>query len=128
MEAWLDAGQTLRLGDVELSVESTEANMAIPEFKRPAPATAAAGGFARRRACVFAPSTIVCDLPMHELQRSDVQRLRPCHAAQRRRAAFSLRVVQPQVRADLDGTVEKEKRFSQSAGHGQVEVQPRFGP
>jgi hypothetical protein len=35
VEAWLDAGQTLRLGDVELSVESTEANMAIPEFKRP---------------------------------------------------------------------------------------------
>jgi FHA domain len=34
-ESWLDPGQTLRLGDVELFVESTDANMAIPEFKRP---------------------------------------------------------------------------------------------
>ena len=35
LEAWLDAGQTLRLGDVELLVESTDANMAIPKFERP---------------------------------------------------------------------------------------------
>jgi hypothetical protein len=35
MESWLEAGQTVRLGDVELLVESTEAKMAIPEFKRP---------------------------------------------------------------------------------------------
>ena len=35
LEAWLDPGQTLRLGDVELLVESTEANVAIPEFERP---------------------------------------------------------------------------------------------
>jgi hypothetical protein len=35
MEAWLDAGQNLRLGDVELFVESTEANIAIPKFERP---------------------------------------------------------------------------------------------
>ena len=36
MEAWLDAGQTLRCGDVELLVESTDATVAIPEFERPA--------------------------------------------------------------------------------------------
>jgi hypothetical protein len=35
MEAWLDAGQKLRLGNVELLVESTGANMAIPQFERP---------------------------------------------------------------------------------------------
>jgi pSer/pThr/pTyr-binding forkhead associated (FHA) protein len=35
MEAWLDPGQTLRLGDVELFVESTEANIAIPKYERP---------------------------------------------------------------------------------------------
>ncbi len=35
MEAWLDAGQKLRLGDVELLVESTEATVAIPQFERP---------------------------------------------------------------------------------------------
>ncbi|MEJ0090918.1 MAG: FHA domain-containing protein [Limisphaerales bacterium] len=34
-EVWLDPGQTLRLGDVELLVESTEANIAIPHFERP---------------------------------------------------------------------------------------------
>lgn len=35
-EAWLDPGQKLRFGDVELLVESTEANVAIPEYERPA--------------------------------------------------------------------------------------------
>jgi len=35
MEAWLDPGQTLRCGDVEMFVESTEANVAIPAFERP---------------------------------------------------------------------------------------------
>lgn len=35
LEAWLDAGQNLRLGDVELFVESTEANIAIPKYERP---------------------------------------------------------------------------------------------
>src|SRR5882757_3830402 len=35
MEVWLDPGQTLRLGDVELLVESTHANIAIPHFERP---------------------------------------------------------------------------------------------
>jgi hypothetical protein len=34
-EAWLDSGQILRCGDVELLVESTDANVAIPEFQRP---------------------------------------------------------------------------------------------
>jgi hypothetical protein len=35
LEAWLDSGQNLRLGDVELLVESTEANIAIPKYERP---------------------------------------------------------------------------------------------
>jgi pSer/pThr/pTyr-binding forkhead associated (FHA) protein len=35
MEAWLDPGQTLRLGDVELLVESTGTHVAIPKFERP---------------------------------------------------------------------------------------------
>ena len=34
-EAWLQAGQELRLGDVEMFVESTEVNIAIPEYERP---------------------------------------------------------------------------------------------
>jgi hypothetical protein len=39
MEAWLDAGQEVRLGDVELSVESTGVSVAIPKFdsERPKP-------------------------------------------------------------------------------------------
>jgi len=35
LEAWLDPGHQLRLGDVELLVESTDVNMAIPQFRRP---------------------------------------------------------------------------------------------
>ncbi|MGA2853357.1 MAG: FHA domain-containing protein [Verrucomicrobiota bacterium] len=37
MEAWLDPGQTVHLGDVELFVENTDANVAIPQFERPRP-------------------------------------------------------------------------------------------
>lgn len=34
-EAWLNVGQKLRFGDVQLLVESTEARVAIPQFERP---------------------------------------------------------------------------------------------
>lgn len=34
-EAWLDPGHNLRLGDVELLVESTEVSIAIPKYERP---------------------------------------------------------------------------------------------
>jgi len=37
-EASLFAGQTLRLGDVDFLVESTEVSIAIPQFDRPMPA------------------------------------------------------------------------------------------
>jgi hypothetical protein len=37
-EAWLRPGQDLRLGDVELYVESVDATIAIPEIKLEAPA------------------------------------------------------------------------------------------
>jgi hypothetical protein len=37
METWLDAGATVHLGDVELLVESTDANIAIPKFERDRP-------------------------------------------------------------------------------------------
>jgi hypothetical protein len=37
MEAWLDPGQEVRLGDVELLVENTGANVAIPKFDRERP-------------------------------------------------------------------------------------------
>lgn len=36
-EAWLMRGQEVRLGDVELFVESTEVNVAIPKFERERP-------------------------------------------------------------------------------------------
>jgi pSer/pThr/pTyr-binding forkhead associated (FHA) protein len=36
-EAWLDPGQTVHLGDVELFVENTEARVAIPQYERPRP-------------------------------------------------------------------------------------------
>ncbi len=46
MEEWLDPGQTVRLGDVELFVESTNANIAIPQFEheRPKPPVVLPGG------------------------------------------------------------------------------------
>ena len=34
-EAWLMAGQTVRLGEMELFVENTEVTVAIPQFNRP---------------------------------------------------------------------------------------------
>ncbi|HTV75522.1 MAG TPA: FHA domain-containing protein [Candidatus Baltobacteraceae bacterium] len=37
MEAWLDAGQEVRFGDVELLVESTDVSVAIPKFERERP-------------------------------------------------------------------------------------------
>jgi hypothetical protein len=37
METWLDTGQTVHLGDVELFVENTDAQFVIPEFERPRP-------------------------------------------------------------------------------------------
>jgi len=37
MEAWLEAGQPVRLGDVELLVESTGASVVIPKFERERP-------------------------------------------------------------------------------------------
>lgn len=33
MEMWLDPGQTVHLGDVELLVENTDANIAIPQYE-----------------------------------------------------------------------------------------------
>ena len=36
-EAWLLPGQTVNLGDVDLFVESTEVNVAIPQFERQRP-------------------------------------------------------------------------------------------
>jgi len=46
LEKWLDAGQEVRLGDVELLVESTDANVAIPKFERehPKPPVVLPGG------------------------------------------------------------------------------------
>ena len=45
-ESWLMRGQEVRLGDVELFVESTEVNVAIPQFERdrPKPPALLAGG------------------------------------------------------------------------------------
>jgi hypothetical protein len=37
LEAWLDPGQTLKLGDVELFVETTDVTIAIPKIERHAP-------------------------------------------------------------------------------------------
>jgi pSer/pThr/pTyr-binding forkhead associated (FHA) protein len=41
-EIWLEAGQRVRLGEVELLVESTEINVSIPQFERVEPVTPSA--------------------------------------------------------------------------------------
>jgi len=37
MEVWLDPGQTVHLGNVEMFVENTDARVEIPQFERPRP-------------------------------------------------------------------------------------------
>jgi hypothetical protein len=55
-EAWLMRGQEVRLGDVELFVESTEVNVVIPQYERerPKPPTLLEGGMV---ACNRHPQT-----------------------------------------------------------------------
>jgi len=79
-EADLSAGQTLRLGDVEILVESTEVNVAIPKFNRtdlPAPPVVQTGGAIvcprHRNAAVTYQCTdckeVMCDVCVHQLRR-----------------------------------------------------------
>ena len=46
-EVRLMAGQTVTLGDVELFVETTQANVVIPQYERPRPKPPASPGFNR---------------------------------------------------------------------------------
>ena len=79
-EAELSAGQTLRLGDVELLVENTDVIVAIPTFNRtdlPAPPVVEAGGFIvcprHHTAHVTYQCTVckevMCDVCVHQLRR-----------------------------------------------------------
>ena len=79
-EAELSAGQTLRLGDVELFVENTDVNVAIPKFNRtdlPAPPVVVAGGGVVCPRHRLAPVTyqcttckeLMCDACVHQLRR-----------------------------------------------------------
>ena len=95
METWLNPGQTVHLGDVELFVENTDAHMAIPQFERPRPKPPVV--LPERRGVVPAPPAGARHLPLHLLPRGDVQRLRPHHAHQGPAAAVPLHAVQPQV-------------------------------
>lgn len=65
-EAWLLPGQMVCLGDVELFVESTEINVAIPQFERPRP----------KPPVVLADGMIVC--PRHS-QAQATYRCSHCH-------------------------------------------------
>ena len=78
-EAWLLPGQTVNLGDVEIFVESTEVNVAIPKFERerPKPPVVLADG---KLACKRHPAEhatyqcthcreVMCDACVHMLRR-----------------------------------------------------------
>ncbi len=124
LEAWLDAGQNLRLGDVELFVESTEANIAIPKYERPRqilppPVVLPDGVVTCRRhpqsAATFrcpACKEVMCNACVHVLRR----RGGPPH--------FSVHHLQQQMRADPGRAAEKEKGLLWLvARHGEAEVQ-----
>ena len=68
MEAWLDPGQILSLGEVELLVESTEVNISIPKIERETP----------KPPVVLPDGGIVC--PRHPEQRATYQ-CTVCHEA-----------------------------------------------
>jgi hypothetical protein len=81
LEAWLDSGQKLRFGDVELLVESTEASVAIPQFERPSQVapppkvlpdgTLSCPRHAEVRATYKCPScqTLMCNACVHVMRR-----------------------------------------------------------
>ena len=61
-EVWLMRGQEIRLGDVELFVESTEVNVAIPQFEhdRPKPPALLEGGLVACSRHAQEPATYRC--------------------------------------------------------------------
>ena len=95
-EAWLLPGQTVNLGDVELFVESTEVNVAIPKYERerPKPPVVLEGGVMLCPRHPQVPVTYKCT-HCNEVM---CDKLRACVATQRRPAAVPLPALQPQVR------------------------------
>jgi hypothetical protein len=87
-EAALSAGQVLRLGDVELLVENTEATIAIPKFEveRPAPPVVRSDGSLLCRRHDDAPAThqctfcheILCDACVKRMRRRGGKVLKLC--------------------------------------------------
>ena len=108
-EARLESGQTLRVGDIELGVESTDAPIAIPQFERPSQVPPPPGGVAGRSAFLPAPSASAGDLPVHGMQGADVQWVRESDAAQGGAAPFSLCALQSPQRAVPGSALPKEK-------------------
>jgi len=96
-EATLAPGQTLRLGDVEFLVETTEVTVAIPQFDqpRPTPPAVVADGsmLCPRHPAVRATHQcthcreVLCDACVHRLRRSGGRVLKLCplcsHRAER---------------------------------------------
>jgi pSer/pThr/pTyr-binding forkhead associated (FHA) protein len=87
-EASLTAGQTLRLGDVDLFVESTEVSIAIPQFDRPmaAPPVVLSDGSlicprhknARATHRCTHCREVLCDACVHSLRRKGGKVLKLC--------------------------------------------------
>ena len=87
-EAWLRAGQSVQLGDVELFVENTDVTIAIPKFERerPKPPVAVEGGglLCPRHAHALATykcthcHEVMCSSCVHVLRRKGGQPLFLC--------------------------------------------------
>ena len=95
-EASLFAGQTLRLGDVDFLVESTEVSIAIPQFDRPMPAPPV----------VLSDGSLLCPRhkrcaghsPMHALPGGALRCVRASSTSERRHPPEALPTLQPSLR------------------------------
>jgi hypothetical protein len=111
MEAWLDAGQQVHIGDVELLVESTDANVAIPKFERdrPKPPVVLAGGKVACSRHAQSPATykctnchdVMCDGCVHMMRVAGGQPVFLCplcsHKCER------IQILEPKKKAGLAG-------------------------
>ena len=124
-EAWLHPGQTVRLGDVELFVESTEVNVAIPKFERerPKPPVVLPGGVMLCPRHPQVPATykcthcheVMCDSCVHVMRRKGGQPLFLCTLCSHK--CEPIEVVE---------TGEEKNVHRLFAGHGQTQVpEPR---
>jgi hypothetical protein len=131
MEAWLDPGQEVRLGDVELLVESTDANIAIPKFERerPKPPVVLGDG---KLACKRHPEEhatyqcthcreVMCNHCVHIMRIKSGQPLFLCPLCSHKCEPLAVAVAPPKKKKGLLGLIDTVKlRFRHPSGSDQT--------